>query len=441
MMKRKLEAELVGWKEGRDRYPLLIRGARQVGKSFLVEAFGKKAFTQTVTINFEFEPQFKQCFSSLDPLDIVNKIQILRGVHIEKETTLLFLDEIQECPAAIMALRYFREKMPGLAVIGAGSLLEFALRHTDFKMPVGRLHFLYLEPLSFSEFLTAMGYESLGAYLSTVTVKEGVDPVAHGKLLELLRLYFILGGMPAVLYSYLENKDMHRCQILQTGLLQTYRGDFGKYAKTEKHKYLQKVFEAAPRLVGQRVKWSHIDRDVKSRDLKSAFDLLVLAGLVKPVYAAKTTGIPLGAHIDDQRFKLNFLDVGLMQNSCGLQAELALAKDLNQVNAGSVAEQFVGQELHAYSDPYRERDLFFWARDQRGGSAEVDYLISIDSEVCPVEVKSGTTGTLKSLRLFLSEKSARLGIRISQEPVSFYDRILSIPFYMIEELPRLLREI
>lgn len=440
-MKRDIEKELFSWKNQKERYPLIIRGARQVGKSYLVESFAKDNFQNSVVVNFEFQPQLKECFKSLAPLEIINRLQLVLGVRIDKENTLLFLDEIQECPEAIVSLRYFKEKMPDLPVIGAGSLLEFAIRSTDFKMPVGRIHFLYLEPLSFSEFLDASGNQRLRQYVSSLTLSESIEDVIHQKLLELLRLYLILGGMPAILKDYIANKDLMNCHNLQTSLLQTYRSDFGKYSKTSQHKYLQKVFDATPRLVGQRIKYTAIDTETKSRDLKNALDLLILAGIIKPVYLSHASGLPLGAQINEQKFKLNFLDVGLMQNICGLQGRISIEKDFLQINSGAVAEQFVGQELRAYSDKHQQGQLFFWARDKRNSSAEVDFIINIGTEILPIEVKAGKTGTLRSLKLFLEEKKARFGIRISQEKLSYHDWVFSLPLYMIEQLPRMVEGI
>ncbi len=439
-MKRDIEKELFNWKEHKDRLPLLLRGARQVGKSYIVEEFGKKAFKNLVVVDFEFSPELKQCFTTLDPVEIINKLQLLMGVSIEVETTLLFLDEIQECPNAIMALRYFKEKYSRLAVIGAGSLMEFTLNSPDFRMPVGRIQFIYLEPLSFGEFLTASGNEQLRHYLQGIRLNSVFDDVIHQKLMDLLRIYLIVGGMPAVVKEYLENRNFLNCQRVQNSLLQTYRSDFGKYAKTSEHKYLQKAFDEAPRLVGSRVKYSNIDPDSKSRDIKQALNLLKLAGIIHPVYAAVASGLPLGAQANETKFKLNFLDVGLMQNACGLQTELTLTNDFIQINAGAVTEQFIGQELRAYSDSYLERSLFFWARDKKNSSAEVDYVVVVDSLILPVEVKAGKTGTLKSLKLFLEEKDVSFGIRFSQEKLSLHDKVLTLPLYMAEQMKKLAQE-
>jgi len=439
-MKRDLERDLFNWKERKDRLPLLLRGARQVGKSYIVEEFGKKAFKNIVIVNFEFRPEFKQCFVTLDPVEIINKLQLLMGEAIEAEKTLLFLDEIQECPNAIMALRYFKEKHDRLAVIGAGSLMEFALNNSNFKMPVGRIQFIYLEPLSFGEFLTASGNEQLRHYLEEIRLNSVFDDAVHKKLMDLLRIYLIVGGMPAVVKEYLESRNFLNCQRIQNSLLQTYRSDFGKYAKSSEHKYLQKVLDKAPRLVGDRIKYSNIDADSKSRDIKQALNLLKLSGIIYPVYATSASGLPLGAQVNEMKFKLNFLDVGLMQNACGLQAELTLTNNFFQINAGAVIEQFIGQELRAHSDSYLERGLFFWARDKKSSSAEVDYVVAVDSLILPVEVKAGKTGTLKSLKLFIKEKKSLFGVRFSQEKLSLHDKVLTLPLYMAEQMKRLARE-
>lgn len=440
-MKRDIEQELVNWKNQKDRYPLIIRGARQVGKSYLIETFAKGCFQNIVVVNFELQPSLKDCFEEIEPEKIINKLQLVLGVQISPDNTLLFLDEIQDCPRSIIALRYFREKMPSLAVIGAGSLLEFALRSIDIKVPVGRIHFLYLEPMSFLEFLTASGNESIREYISDIKNYDKIEDVVHKRLLELLHVYTIVGGMPAVVREYIENRDLLKCQHLQTALLQTYRSDFGKYARFSQHKYLYKVFDSAPRLVGQRVKYTHIDSETKSRDVKNAIELLTLAGVIIPIYASKVVGIPLGARINEKKFKLNFLDIGLMQNACGLQALTSIQQDFMQINLGAVAEQLVGQELRAYSDVYRQRQLFFWARDKRGSSAEVDYIIETDSGIVPIEVKAGKGGTLKSLQMFLNEKRLPLGIRISADKLYYHNKILSLPLYMIKQIPNIIKKV
>ncbi|MFH1666717.1 MAG: AAA family ATPase [Elusimicrobiota bacterium] len=438
-MIRDIEKELYQWKEQKEKLPLLMRGARQVGKSYTVEAFGKKAFKNTVVINFDLHPELKDCFNTLEPDDIINKLKIVLGVVID-ENTLLFFDEIQECPNAIMSLRYFKENKNYISVIGAGSLVEFALEKEDIRIPVGRVQFIYLEPLSFAEFLTASGNDQLRSYLKDLHISSEIENSIHQALMKLIREYFIVGGMPAAVKAYFDTKDFTQASRIQNALIQTYRSDFGKYAKFSEQKYLQKVFDKAPRLVGERIKFSKIDIESKSRDIKNAVNLLSLAGVIKQVAASAASGVPLGAQANDKKFKLNYLDIGLMQNACGLQAKLLLDADIMQINSGSAAEQFVGQELRAYEDRYLNRQLFFWARDKRNSSAEVDYVYEVDTHIIPIEVKAGKSGSLKSLRLFLEEKKVPFGIRFAMDKLSLYDKVLTIPLYMIEHMRRLARE-
>ncbi|MFH1771314.1 MAG: AAA family ATPase [Candidatus Omnitrophota bacterium] len=433
-MKRYIEKALLEWKNKGNKIPLLVRGARQVGKSYTIETFGTKYFKNIISINFELTPNLKECFQNLKPQDIINKLQLLLNVHITNDC-LIFLDEIQECPSAIISLRYFKELMPQQPVIGAGSLLEFSFKQEDFRFPVGRVSFINMEPMSFFEFLDASGYTNLKEHIINHRDILPIDIAIHEKLLDLLRIYLIIGGMPEVVKEYVSSLNFFDCQRIQTGLLETYRNDFGKYANLSHHKYLQKVFDAAPRLTGQRIKFVNIDREVKSRDLRNAIELLSMARVVRPVYASKASGIPLNSQINLQKIKLTFLDIGLMQKACGLQAETQKAKDIMQVNAGAVAEQFVAQELRAYMDPFQDNQLFFWARDKRRSMAEVDYLLTRNKYIIPIEVKAGRSGRLKSLHLFLEQKKSALGIKLSVENISLQDRILSLPLYMVSQIP------
>ncbi len=219
-----------------------------------------------------------------------------------------------------------------------------------------------------------------------------------------------------------------------------YGDDFAKYATTAKHKYLKAVYNTAPRMVGQRYKYSYVDSSIESKFLKDALGLLCDARCLYKIVHTSGAGMPMAAGTNERKFKIIFLDTGLMQNALEVQSSLVLNKSIMQINAGSVAEQFVGQELLANSDPYTEPGLFFWARDSRGSSAEVDYLFGTEKYPVPVEVKAGSTGTLKSMRLFLDKyPKTQLGIRYSMNELSYCNRILSIPLYMISQTSRLLR--
>lgn len=440
-MKRALQQALQEWKNSPHRLPLLIRGARQVGKTYVVEAFGKSHFEQVCTLNFEQRPELKRCFETLLPQDILRSAEILCNTTIEPGKTLLFLDEIQECPQAILALRYFKEQLPQLHVIGAGSLLEFALHSKNFRMPVGRVEFMYLTPLSFKEYLIAKNADSAVEAIETADFKHPLPAAIHTHLLKTAQEYAVLGGMPAVVNTFIQTQNWQACQNLQTTLLTGYRFDFGKYAKHTQHKYLELCFERAVKLVGQVVKYSHIDPEVRSRELKEALQQLTMAGLLQPIVATAASGLPLNAQQNEKKFKLLFLDIGLLQRVTALEAEILLQPDLLLVGRGGLAEQWVGQALLASSPPAEPPALYFWHREQAGSQAEVDFVVQIDEAIIPIEVKAGTTGTLRSLHRFLHEKKTAIGIRISQKPLRQEGNILHIPLYLASELKRLVRSV
>jgi predicted AAA+ superfamily ATPase len=440
-MKRDIEQDLLSWKEQKDRLPLLLRGARQTGKSYVVENFAQTHFEKAITLNFELQPELIRCFDSLDPQHILSALALLIDQKIEPGKTLLFLDEIQDCPNAIRALRYFKEKLPALHVIGAGSLLEFTLSDADFRMPVGRVQSIYLKPLSFKEYLTAFGHHALREHLEQATLVTTILEPVHDRLLKLVREYLVLGGMPAVLQTHLTHNDLQRNQLMQTTLLNTYRNDFGKYASQTNHKYLQRVFEKAPGLIAEHFKYSKVDPNLQTRDVKNALEMLRYAGLIYPVYSTAAAGIPLISLINEKKFKLLFLDVGLVMRTSKLAHEILLQDDILLINRGALAEQFVGQELLAYTSCFEEAELYFWCREQKSSQAEVDFVTTVDSNIIPIEVKAGATGRLKSLRIFMEEKKSKIGIRISQNKLSLFDNILSIPLYLIGEIPRLVQEV
>ena len=440
-MHRAIEPILKKWKDQKDRLPIILRGARQVGKSFIVEKFGKENFKILLTCNFEFKPELAQCFNNFDPISICSQLEIAFKVRIIPGETLLFLDEIQNCPKAIMALRYFKEKLPQLHVIAAGSLLEFALHDEQFSFPVGRIQFLYLKPLSFYEYLLSQNHDQLVAVLDQVTLQKSIEPFIHEQLLILLREYFLIGGMPSVVKCFLESRSFLESQTVLASLLETYRSDFSKYASKTQYKYLQTFFEKAPGLVAKHFKYTHISQEYRSQDLKVSLEQLGWSGLINKILATNASGIPLQIYAKENKFKLLFLDGGLVNCANKLDMQIAWNTELLQINSGAQAEQFVGQEFIAYAEPYMNTQLYYWERDQKGALAEVDYVIQIGDEIFPVEVKAGTTGSLKSMAQFLIEKKPPFGIRISQHSLSFHEKILSVPLYLISQLPRLIASI
>jgi len=436
-MQRSIIANLVKWKNAPEHLPILLRGARQIGKTTAIQQFANANFSHFVNINFELDPDYADCFQTFKPQEIINQILLKQNTPIIPGKTLLFLDEIQSCPRAIMALRYFKEQVPELHVIGAGSLLEFALNDDKFHMPVGRIQFLYMQPLSFYEYLAAKEKQTLLSHINNATPAKPPSDVAHQELLKLVKEYLVIGGMPAVLDHYIKHQDFNACQNLQTNLLATYRNDFGKYAKLTKHKYLQQVFMKAPNLIGKQIKYTNVDAESKASDIKEAIILLSNAGLLYKVSASNCSGLPLNALINEKKFKLLFVDIGLMNRAGKINLSNLLLQDLLLINQGAITEQFVGQELLAYQNLEEEPELYFWERDKRGSQAEVDYVVNLEGSIVPIEVKSGQIGRLRSLKQFMSEKNAPIGIQISQRSLCIQDNILTIPLYMIGELKRL----
>ncbi|MDP2888213.1 MAG: ATP-binding protein [Bacteroidota bacterium] len=433
-MRRDIYSALLSWKAAKNRQPLLIRGARQTGKTYIINEFGQTEYKSLITLNFERNPEYKDIFSTFDPQEILERISLYTGKKIESGETLLFLDEIQECPKAITSLRYFYEEMPQIHIIAAGSLLEFTLSSENFRMPVGRIQYLFLFPLSFGEFLTAIGESELRAFVVDISKLEKTPENLHLKLIEYVRKYFIIGGMPAVVQEYISTRNIFDCQKIQRSILDTYSDDFAKYARKSKHQYLKKVFNAVPGMVGQKFVYTQVDREIKSRDLKEALELLETAGVVNRIRQVNGVGLPLAASINESYFKVIFLDVGLLHAISGIYAETAMEKDLAAIFKGAVAEQFAGQELIAYQNTFTKPTLFYWGRQAKNSTAEIDYLIELDAQIIPVEIKSGSTGRMKSLHFFIDYYLSKKAVKISQAPFLAGNPILSLPFYAMESI-------
>lgn len=436
-MKRFIEKELVKWKDDPFRMPLLIRGARQVGKSFTVEKFGKEHFSQFVTVNFELKPELKNCFRTLEPEKILQELELVLGVEITPGKTLLFIDEVQFCPQAIASLRYFKELKGDLHVIAAGSLLEFALVDPAISFPVGRVQSYYMRPLSFFEFLHVLGEKQVCKYLEEYDGRDEISVALHEKLMELIKTYCIVGGMPGSVARFLETGSMLECQNYLINLIDLYRTDMSKYASKTQYRHLQVLFDRAPETVGLRFKYSHIDPDTRSRDLQLALDQLKWAGLLHQVYATSGAGVPLKVHENSRVQKLLYIDIGMLQAALRVDPVYFFREDVTLIHKGALAEQLVGQELIGYTNSHERGQLYFWERAKQGSDAEVDYLFSSGHEAIPIEVKAGAQGRLRSLYLFLEEKNASYGIRFySGLPVK-QGQVVSLPFYLISQLKRL----
>lgn len=430
-MKRFIDNALLQWVEDLERKPLLLRGARQVGKTFAARKLGK-TFKSFVEINCE---EMTNCYSvfekDLNPHRIIQELSLLIGEKIIPGETLLFLDEIQEVPRVITALRYFYEKLPQLHVIAAGSLLDFALE--KIGMPVGRVDSAYVYPLSWIEFLLARKNEMLCYAILEHSIESPMGEAIHQQLIELLGEYFAIGGMPKVVSLWIEKQDAFQCFKVQRSLLDTYRQDFEKYAKKYQIKYVELLFDQIPYQLGRKFQFSALPGDYRKRELMPCFDLLVKANMLHPIIHTAAHGLPLGAEADLNKFKTLFLDIGLAQSLLGLDLkEWFLTPNQAFINQGAIVEAFVGQEILVYTHAFYKKSLYYWQKDSPSSQAEIDYIIQQKGKVIPVEVKSGTTGRLKSLREFLKmHPSTPYSLRFSLHNYSRYDGIDSYPLYAI----------
>lgn len=432
MIKRTIYNDLLKWKLNKHKKPLILRGARQVGKSFIINEFGRKNYKNLITINFERDPEFKTAFETFKPKEIIEKIELLTAEKINEESTLIFLDEIQDCPESILALRYFYEEMPKINIIGAGSSLEFALKKGEIKTPVGRIQYLYMYPLSFVEFVESLEGEKLANYIQNFENIKNVPDAIHNKLLEILKKYMIVGGMPEVVSRYKENKDFFECRELQSSIIDTYNEDFRKYVSPTKYKYLSKVFTESVKIVGKKYVYSNIDSEIKSRDLKEAVELLETIGVLYRITKTNGEGLPLQANSKNKFFKVVYVDTGLFSNLSGIDNSIKESKSLSSLFKGAISEQFAGQEIIVNQANYTKPSVHYWFREKKGSTAEIDYLIQNNNEIIPVEVKAGKTGMMKSMNIF-NKRYNTSGLLISKKQYNYDDKlkITSIPFYGI----------
>ena len=459
-MKRFAEEILLRWLGASSRKPLVIRGARQVGKSTLVRQFAQNNGLNLFEVNLERHPTLLSVFKTNDPDRIMKELEFLCGKgSIRTGKDLIFLDEIQAIPEALQSLRYFLEEYPQIPLIAAGSLLEFALAKHSFSMPVGRIQYLFLYPMSFEEVLEAMSQDDLIALLRTYQIGEDFPATAHTRLLNLQRKYFLTGGMPEAVQRYIESgEDFTLVTDVHASITETYKDDFAKYSSRSALQMIHRIFEYVPRGIGEKFKYFRVSPDSHARDVRAALELLVKAQLIVKAFHTDGSGLPLGATVNEHIFKPYFLDCGLVNHMCGVtRISLEELQAMSFINSGKIAEQFIAQHLCSMNRASGFRTLTYWLREGRTANAEVDFLIQLDQSMVPVEVKAGKSGSLKSLLQFISQKKCNRAVRFDLNPPSLqrishnlaqavgtvkveYD-LLSLPLYLIEQLPRLFRQI
>ena len=431
---RLVDSNLKKWMNEDSHKPILLRGARQVGKSSAVRNLAKE-FDYFLEINFEKDKTAREVFetSNLTPQLLCEKLYSIYDVPIIAGKTLLFFDEIQACIPAISSLRFFYEDMPELHVIAAGSLLEFALEEIP-SFGVGRIRSLFMYPFSFAEFLEANGNAGLWAAINKASPKNPLDEVVHKKALYLLKLFMLMGGMPAVIAKYVSEKDLYQCQQVLDDLLISLRDDFVKYKKRIPAVQISAAFDSVIRQVGG--KFVYIDKEqvYSAFQIKNAVELLIMAGLVIPVTHTSANGLPLGAEINPKFRKLLLIDTGIFQRALGMQlSDVLLNDDFDAINKGGIAEMFAGLEILKASSCYEQYRLFYWQREEKNARAEVDFVVQQNMDIVPIEVKSGKQGKMQSMHLFMKEKNSKAGIRTSLENFAVYDKIKVVPLYGIGE--------
>jgi predicted AAA+ superfamily ATPase len=413
---------------------LLLRGARQTGKTYSVRQLGK-SFEHFIEVNFEERPELCAFFNGpLTPQPICEKLAATFNTPIYSGRTLVFFDEIQSCPGCLRALRFFHEQMPELHVAAAGSMLEFALSEIP-SFGVGRIESLFLFPMSFPEFLKAADSGRLWEAAADATFDKPVDPVLHNMLLDRLRTYLCIGGMPKVVAMYCENHDLLASQDIIANLIATLRDDLAKYKNHESAALLNETLLSAAQQAGGKFMYSRVSKEQKHYHIKQAFLLLEKAGLTYRISHTSAQGVPLGAQEDSGHFKALPFDTGVYQRLLELDLSAHfISNSVDMVNKGSLAEVFAGLELLSSSRPNVRPHLFYWHRQSPASNAEVDYVIQRHEQIIPVEVKSGTRGAMQSMHLFLTSHNLPFGIRLSQENFSRYGSILTMPVYAASQL-------
>jgi uncharacterized protein len=397
MYREKLK-DLLVWKDKKNRKPLIVNGARQVGKSWLIRHFGSAHFEgQVILVNFEKNKDLHIIFKkNLDVKRILFELSLALNIAIEAGRDLLFFDEIQACPEALGSLRYFYEEMPQLHLIAVGSLLDFEFRNQPF--PVGRVESLTIYPMTFYEFLLARKKENIAYLLKTPlqNLPEDVERFFE----EDFNLYLIVGGMPECVQYFIENEDLLGIKAIQDDLLYTYEQDFKKYQPTVNSDCLLDILENGTKFIGNQIIYSKLSERFSSPTIKKGVDILKTARLLHSVPNVSVSGLPLTP--SGKQFKLFFLDVGLLLRKSRLEYQnLYIKRQLTAAFQGMLAEQFVAQQLIVQYD----QSLFYWARTESGATAEIDFVIVNNGQIIPIEVKSGTKGAMKSLHYLLNQQT------------------------------------
>jgi len=449
MFKRTIENYFLDWKKRQKRKPLVIRGARQVGKTSAVNLFAHEYFNAYIYINLELEDNLA-LFSRMNPVrDLLQAVQLKFNKKIIPGETLIFIDEVQNSSIAMNQLRYFYEEMPALHVVAAGSLLEVKMKTEGFSFPVGRVEYCYMHPVTFEEFLSAMGETETLEYIKSIRPGSSISPEIHTTLMKKYHEYLLVGGMPEAVARYAETKSLIDVDPVYESILTGFKDDVLKYSSLARAKYIQYLVEHASKYIGLPVKYENFGGSgFRSREMSEAFDVLEKAMIISRVYASASKQLPIVNNLKKSP-KLLFLDTGLVNYQVALRTEIINIQDINAVYHGQIGEQIVGQTLLSLSIR-KNINLSCWYREQKGSISEIDYLISSHNKLIPVEVKSGKSGTLRSLHNFMDESKNKFAIRV-YSGVMGIEKILtpnkkqftlfSMPFYLLNRIEQLFEDV
>ena len=433
-MKREAIDELIKWKHSDNRKPLLIRGARQVGKTWLMKSFGNEEYAQCAYVNFESSQHLKNIFEDdFDIKRIVTALQIETGIAIDPGNTLIILDEIQEASGALTSLKYFHENAPEYHIISAGSLLGVALNKPN-SFPVGKVEFLNLHPLSFTEFLEALGEQRLLDLL-----KSDDWPLIKSfksKYIQLLKQYYYVGGMPEVVLSFSTKNDFSELRNIQKGILAAYEQDFSKHAPNEIVPRIRMLWNSVPGQLAKENKkfiYGAIKHGARAKDYELAMSWLIDCGLIHKVNRVSKPAIPLKAYEDFSAFKLFMVDVGLLGAMADIDIKTLLhGNSVFEEFKGALTEQFVLQQLTIQKD----LSTYYWSAEN--GTAEIDFLIQNNGKIVPIEVKAEENLQAKSLISFCQKYNPATAIRASMSDFRKADWLINLPLYAISELGRVI---
>lgn len=432
--RRHIDSELARWAAETERKPLLLRGARQVGKTSAVRHLGER-FDHYAEVDFNERTDVHALFEgNYSPQEICEMLSVMLHIPITAGRTLLFFDEIQACPKAINRLRYFYERYPELHLIAAGSLLEFALEELP-SYGVGRIRSIFMHPFSFEEFMWATGNEALASLVAKASPRNPLPQPLHEQALKLLRTFIALGGMPEVVAAYCKHGNLLECSNVLSELMLSFRDDFAKYRRRVPSSRIDAAFRSVAEQGLGKFVYNKVGAEANTAQIKDALETLIQAGLVYPVTHTAANGIPLGSEVNEKYRRMLLCDTGLLQRLLNLDIAGVLASDdLQVVNKGAIAETFVGNELVKAHPCYAPQPLYCWHREKAGSNAEVDYVVQVGTDIVPIEVKSGTKGSMQSMRRFMELKGQARGIRTSLENFCLYEDIEVYPLYAIKNL-------